>query len=120
MVSWWRAENDANDVFNLNHGSLQGGADFAAGEVGQAFSFDGTSSYVSVARAGGLNPGVNDFSYDGWVNFSTGSGKRTIYVQPVDGGEVLSAIVRSRHEWNTPLYQVMPFSKVVRAQGILL
>ena len=37
-----------------------------------------------------------------------------------DGGEVLSAIVRSRQEWHTPLYQVMPFSKVVREQGILL
>ena len=37
-----------------------------------------------------------------------------------DGGEVLSAIVRSRHEWHTPLYHVMPFSKVVREQGILL
>ena len=35
-------------------------------------------------------------------------------------GEVLSAMVRSRQEWHTPLYQVMPFSKVVREQGILL
>ena len=37
-----------------------------------------------------------------------------------DCGEVLSAIVRSRQEWNTPLYQVMPFSKAVREQGILI
>ena len=37
-----------------------------------------------------------------------------------DCGEVLSAFVRSRQDWNTPLSQVMPFSKVVRAQGILL
>ena len=37
-----------------------------------------------------------------------------------DCGEVLSAMVRSRQEWNTPLYQVMPFSQVVREQGILL
>jgi predicted nucleotidyltransferase len=35
-------------------------------------------------------------------------------------GEVLSAIVRSRQEWHTPLYQVMPFAKVVREQGMLL
>lgn len=34
--------------------------------------------------------------------------------------EVLSAIVRSRQDWHTPLYQVIPFSKVVREQGILL
>jgi len=37
-----------------------------------------------------------------------------------DCGEVLSAMVRSRQEWHTPLYQILPFSKVVRAQGILL
>ena len=46
--------------------------------------------------------------------------RHRLYEIEWDGGEVLSAIVRSRHEWNTPLYQVMPFSKVVRAQGILL
>jgi predicted nucleotidyltransferase len=33
-------------------------------------------------------------------------------------GEVLSAIVRSRQEWDTPLHQVTPFSKVVREQGM--
>ena len=35
-------------------------------------------------------------------------------------GEVLSAMVRSRQEWHTPLYQVMPFAQVVREQGMLL
>ena len=37
-----------------------------------------------------------------------------------DCDEVLSAIVRSRQAWNTPLLQVMPFAKAIRAQGILL
>ena len=46
--------------------------------------------------------------------------RHRLYEIEWDGGEVLSAIVRSRQAWNTPLYQVMPFSKVVRAQGILL
>ena len=46
--------------------------------------------------------------------------RHRLYELEWDCGEVLSAIVRSRQEWNTPLYQVMPFSKVVRAQGILL
>jgi predicted nucleotidyltransferase len=35
-------------------------------------------------------------------------------------GEVLSSIIRSRQEWDTPLHQVTPFSKVVREQGVLL
>lgn len=37
-----------------------------------------------------------------------------------DYDEVLSAIVRSRQEWDMPVYQVTPFSKVVREQGILI
>jgi uncharacterized protein len=37
-----------------------------------------------------------------------------------DCGEVLSTIVRSRQEWDTPLHQMTPFSKVIREQGILI
>jgi predicted nucleotidyltransferase len=35
-----------------------------------------------------------------------------------DAGEVLSSIVRSCQEWDRPLYQVTPLSKVIREQGI--
>jgi UTP:GlnB (protein PII) uridylyltransferase len=56
---------------------------------------------------------------DGMVDDArTDALRHRIYNIEWDCGEVLSAIVRSRQEWNTPLYQVMPFSKVVRAQGI--
>ena len=42
LVSWWRAEGNALDSAGSNNGALSGGASFATGEVGQAFSFDGT------------------------------------------------------------------------------
>lgn len=35
-------------------------------------------------------------------------------------GEVLCSIVRSRQDWETPLYQGMGFYKAVRREGILL
>src|SRR5580765_449143 len=38
-VAWWRAENNALDSLGSHHGTLQNGATFATGEVGQAFSF---------------------------------------------------------------------------------
>jgi hypothetical protein len=38
LVSCWKAENNANDSQDSNHGTLQNGATFAAGMVGQAFS----------------------------------------------------------------------------------
>ncbi len=46
--------------------------------------------------------------------------RHRLYEIEWDGGEVLSAMVRSRQEWDSPLHQVTPFSKVVRAQGILI
>src|SRR5258708_4008949 len=41
LVAWWRAENNAADTAGTNHGILLNGATFAAGQVGNAFSFDG-------------------------------------------------------------------------------
>lgn len=35
-------------------------------------------------------------------------------------GEVLNAVVRSREEWNSPLYQAMPFRRNVEREGLLL
>lgn len=35
-------------------------------------------------------------------------------------GEVLSCIVRSRKEWNSPLYKAMPFHENVEREGIVL
>ena len=48
LVSWWPGEGNANDIMGNNNGFLQGGMSFTAGEVGQAFNFDGTSGYVSI------------------------------------------------------------------------
>lgn len=37
-----------------------------------------------------------------------------------DSGEVLSSIIRSRQEWDSPLLRVTPFSTVIHEQGIPL
>ncbi len=55
LISWWHAEGDANDVLGVNDGLLQGGAGFAAGKVGQAFSFDGVTGFVQVSNSPSLN-----------------------------------------------------------------
>jgi len=46
LVSWWPGEGNANDIADANNGTLQGGATFATGRVGQAFSFDGNGDFV--------------------------------------------------------------------------
>ncbi len=55
LVSWWRAEASANDVLGGNNGTLQGGATFAPGKVGQAFSFSNLNAWVQVPDAANLD-----------------------------------------------------------------
>ena len=56
---------------------------------------------------------------DGMVDDArTDAIRHRLYDIEWDAGEVLSSIVRSRQEWDTPLYQVTPLSKVIREQGI--
>src|SRR5258706_1025271 len=43
--SWWPGDGNATDLVAGNNGTLVGGVTFAQGEVGQAFSFNG-SGYV--------------------------------------------------------------------------
>ncbi|HZH33793.1 MAG TPA: LamG-like jellyroll fold domain-containing protein [Pyrinomonadaceae bacterium] len=75
QVSWYRAENNANDSQGSNHGTLQNGTTFTAGKVGQAFSFDGIDDVVSITDNPTLNPS-GSLTIEAWVNpnaSSTGS-----------------------------------------------
>ena len=66
MVSWWGGDNNALDMVGTNNGTLQGGATYASGKVGQAFSFDGAeASFVEIPNTAAFNPS-GAFSVDGW------------------------------------------------------
>ncbi|MCX6928589.1 MAG: LamG domain-containing protein, partial [Verrucomicrobia bacterium] len=66
MVAWWRAETNALDAVGGNNGTPQNGAGFAPGEVGQAFSFNGTNSYVEVPDSPSLRL-TNELTIEFWV-----------------------------------------------------
>jgi len=55
LVSWWGGDNNALDRIGTNNGTLMNGATFAAGKVGQAFSFDGVDDYVEVPHNASLS-----------------------------------------------------------------
>ena len=68
MVSWWPGEGDANDIQGNNHGTLQNGATFAPGMVGQAFGFDGVNDYIVVRDSTNLNfNSTSSITVDAWM-----------------------------------------------------
>ena len=68
IVSWWRAENNALDSAGTNNGALSNGVSFAAGEIGQAFRFNGTNQEVKVLASPTLNVGPGaGMTIETWV-----------------------------------------------------
>ncbi len=66
LVSWWAADNTTADLMGMNNASLFNGATYAAGEVGQAFSFDGVDDRAQVADSESLQL-TESMSIEGWV-----------------------------------------------------
>ncbi len=65
LVGWWRAENNGKDTVNGNHGST-GFTGYAAGKVGQAFSFSAPQG-VSVAGNSIHNMQSPGFTAEFWM-----------------------------------------------------
>ena len=69
MVAWWRGEGNAYDYTGTNDLTFLGAA-YAPGEVGEAFTLNGVSSYLTVPAPGLAPYGTNDFSIEFWADFS--------------------------------------------------
>ena len=71
MVSWWPGDGHANDILGDNHGTLQGGATFGPGKVGQAFSFDGSGDFVDIGDIADFDiTSTSSLSVTGWFKTS--------------------------------------------------
>ena len=67
IVSWWPGDSNTDDIIDGNNGAFVGNISYATGEVGQAFSFDG-SNYVAVPDAANLDfAGGAPITIDMWV-----------------------------------------------------
>lgn len=67
LVGWWPGGGNANDIAGTNNGTLSGGTSFVSGEVGQAFSFDGTNGTVTVPDSSSLRLS-NQLTIEAWIN----------------------------------------------------
>lgn len=63
MIGWWPAEGTADDIAGSYDGTLEGGAGFGAGKVGQSFSLDGIDDRVNL---GDLALPIT-FTIDAWI-----------------------------------------------------
>ena len=73
LVALWSGEGNANDSVGANNGTLVGEVGFADGKVGQAFSFNGRNSYVSIPDSTSLDVLATSITVMAWikVNHST-------------------------------------------------
>ncbi len=66
LVSWWKADGDAQDSVGSNHGAMHGKADFTDGLFGKAFRLNG--GFVEVPDAPSLRFGPDSkFSVSLWA-----------------------------------------------------
>jgi Concanavalin A-like lectin/glucanases superfamily/Bacterial Ig domain/FG-GAP-like repeat/Regulator of chromosome condensation (RCC1) repeat/Immunoglobulin domain/IPT/TIG domain len=66
LVNWWKAEGNALDIVGGTTGALMNGANFSAGEVGQAFNFNGANQYVKIPKAANQDVG-NQVTVEFWM-----------------------------------------------------
>jgi hypothetical protein len=78
LVAWWPAEGTAIDQIGTNNGTLQNGATYGLGKVGQAFMLNGASQYVQMPYSPQWAFGTNSFTIELWANFASASGSRVL------------------------------------------
>jgi hypothetical protein len=67
LVSWWRAEGNANDSAGTNNGVAENGVTYVARAGGQAFAFNGTTAEVQVPTSATLDL-TNGYTIAFWIN----------------------------------------------------
>lgn len=95
LISWWPGDGNAFDIQDSNDGMLQNGATFAAGMVGQAFSFDGVDDYVQIPHNANLDPGTSSFSLDAWVKTTKATGFQVVVSKYECGQTCISNVSNS-------------------------
>jgi len=65
IISWWPGEGNAQDIVSHFDGTLQNGATFGTGIVGQDFSLDGIDDAIVVNNNAALNPA--SITVEAWV-----------------------------------------------------
>jgi hypothetical protein len=63
LISWWRGEGNTSDTMDVHPGTPLGGLSYAAGQIGQAFVFNGQNAAVALGNWFNLQ----EFTLSLWV-----------------------------------------------------
>jgi hypothetical protein len=66
LVSWWRSEENADDVLGQNNGTQVNGMTYGSGKIGHSFMFNGTTDYIHIPSSATLNPS-GSFTLETWI-----------------------------------------------------
>jgi hypothetical protein len=110
LVDWWTGDGNnpttAPDIAGTNPGALNGGVTYAAGKVGNAFSFDGNAnrgSYVNIPDAPSLN--ATTATWDFWVK-TTQSGSFVGFVGKADAAVSLNGLIMQMDPTGLPRLEI--------------
>ena len=68
LVSWWPGNDNPNDIVGGNNGTLENGAGYALGEVGDAFSLNGNNQFVLIGQPVPANLQIqNAITLSAWI-----------------------------------------------------
>lgn len=67
LAALWLGDGNAKDSVRANNGTLVGDVGFAIGKVGRAFSFNGTSGYVSIPNSPSLDALTGSITVLAWI-----------------------------------------------------
>jgi len=73
LIAWWQANGNGQDAVGSANATLEGGATYGPGIFGQAFQFNGTSSYVAIPPSADI-VGTGGFSVSVWIKTTSSSG----------------------------------------------
>jgi hypothetical protein len=101
LVAAYNAESNTNDSFGTNNGTPMGGLTYTTGKIGNAFNFNGTTSYVQLGDV--MDVGTSSWSYSFWFKSPNAFTTQVLFSKSLAGssiGRVWSTIENNRVSFN--------------------
>lgn len=86
LYSVYNADNNTNDSFGSRNGTAMGGLTYTTGKIGQAFQFNGTTSYVDIGD--NFDIGTSSWSYSLWFKNDSTISSQTLFAKSYSGAAV--------------------------------